>query len=1113
MWKQEPGGVAELDARLPLCVLLRGLGREGCDERCMRALGDKLRLLRLDQRAHPIIMVELEEAVRPGTESPTQIPLHVHERVEYLIGRNILPGGRQAWVATVASGGGCVVVHRCLPADAPAGDALLLKELVRTFFFLRPDGRALPLGVDAALEEARGAAGRRAPLLKDLWVLCLLDPKPDDAEAPQSFLVVQRSGARRQLLRGVAPPAPAGAVGAYAARAYTVSRLARASFWGTEEDVLEFLHWRLPAVYGGDVHARGGQDSACWHALRGLFERQTAELSGHVPAHATARFVSQDDVLRVRSRSGSASRANDDPKHVTRLSMRCTAAAQVLAHARGGDAAATCLILRSTRALVEQSTYALDANDLGSQPRGLLQAVTIFRQALTSQTPGVPLASWRQLFQAAALGDGVGLTPSPWLLGAPLDAPCRVNVHTVQGAEEAERAAQLCRAATRGGPLLLLFDDEECAHAASRSCAHDERVEIFLAAPPHDAPAAGDRGDEVTFSFDGLPDVQLRGAPQAGAARNLANACVEACAAFSAHVKSAAERYVRDRPQGSRAPLVAFILAAGESAQERLGFVAWETVLDEFMPQRGDSEGAGEELSWLAAIASLDGGSRRVRLRRRKANQLRNDAKHGLPGARTPVVAPNQLARAPRAFVPPTELLALLCGRMGAHAFHEQGASFVLAPLIWWSLAKVHYSATEGSRDLCVTRHFFPLAEQAFKNPNPELRHSLFKRAEAQHAWLPLLRRADGFLASTAGRSETLRTWATLLRHRVCEAGAPPEARQAALAFPACALVSLVEEAVATFVRLAALEYELRGSAAVAPQLRNLKKILFTFHGFVPVLPSTADEGSIGRNLLRAGVVPHINALFLRGETNRKRWLEGKGYATALLNTGTADAKHILANDLTLVHVLTSPLAPHRREAAPAGGRLAQALMGRRERALQAALAELDKELQDAQSACPVDPVLSPWVLFLSAFPPSGIAEAYSHELASRTPNEVERATAAAVALQARRAAAVSCGPGAHDDADINEPPVKRSRRPAEAASGSSAAGAGRAQRAPRRAQQPPATAAPRVVPSSPTARDDHDSEAHLSEAETETSASAPEDHQYGASDGAQSEEGSADGT
>ena len=365
----------------------------------------------------------------------------------------------------------------------------------------------------------------------------------------------------------------------------------------------------------------------------------------------------------------------------------------------------------------------------------------------------------------------------------------------------------------------------------------------------------------------------------------------------------------------------------------------------------------------------------------REKPRVREEVRPGLPDARTPALDLGQGSHPKHAAA--TELQEMLCGRSLDKSATKQGPSFVLAPLVWWSLAELHYKLPPDRDILCITRNFLPLEEHAFVNPNPDLRQSVFKRAEARRMWLPLLRRADVFLASSQGRRELQRSWATLLRHPVRDAAAvPPSARNS----PTCALVSLLDKAVGDFVRLTAANYKKEhGRAMIEHQVWNLQKILFTFHGFVPVLPSVRDEESLGTNLERAGVVPHVNALFLQTETK-----------------GPKQAKDLLASDLSLLRVLTTPL-----QVQPPS------------QLLRDTLAQLDKEILEA-AQCDLEVALAPWVMFMSAFPPCGIAETYSQKLSSGGHTAEDRIVSKREVL----AKEVKCGK--FGDTDLRQPSVVR---------------------------------------------------------------------------------------
>ena len=900
---------------------------------------------------------------------------NVREEIDFLLSGRILPGGRQMWVPKNISDK-VIAIRLCYPvANVEPKRALapLRKDVMSSFFFLSQNRQPLPLALRGQRARNEEETKKKGGYIPDphLWVLCYLG-KFDTKQEEPSFLVLQRRKTTKnkmcRVLQGKAIPNDAIS---YQLLAPEKTR------WDNVNFVKNFLQNRLPEVYDD---ARKLQKK-CKKFQHDCFQQQTEALSSCLPlaGDARKRFV------RLASEASHARiEENEKGKRVVHLHMNAVTAAQLVSSTRGEGSSHVCLIIEDTQALRDQSTWSFDTKYLPDlhleENAGLVQSVRIFRQGMKSQTEGKPINSWEGL-------ELPGLGPSPWFPGSPLITFCNVNVYAMAEGSSQEayhKAVTLCCTlfSDPHSRVSLVLDNKCGADAAARTvAAQKENVEIFRASVLMEDKKLKEMKKNMTFRLvqkgadggDVTLNATLRSSNEPVAGQNLANACVRACSKLS------------DTDDNK--------------------YMAWESVLDEFRPRfkkRADDndkwmremqfsalkEGAVDD-GWLTALTMVEGNE--VVLVRRNPTSLRSTK--GAIDLREPVhcadFQPDALAPGPIAPPPSnslniatgTKLQDLLQGRLGPGVIHESGLSFILAPLIWWSLAKLHY-VPQGSNSPCaVTRYFLPLAENAFLNPDKKLKPGPTKKyAKSGGIWLLLLRRADGFLASSEGRMELLYTFAKLLRHKDCE---PPTNSREISSIPLCSLIYLVDEAIAAFVRSLADQYSEKGFHAVRAQILQLRKVLFTFHGFVPLLPMERDEVSVGE-LSRCGVLPHINATFLRGSGERKRWLESEGSAYKERSGGkqqfyTQQVQDIFVDDLTLIRVLTCPIQPGQEP--PRKQSVSTLLNGRRERALRAAFVELHHELQEVEIYSPLKPALAPWIVFMGAYPPAAIGEAASQAL------------------------------------------------------------------------------------------------------------------------------------
>ena len=379
---------------------------------------------------------------------------------------------------------------------------------------------------------------------------------------------------------------------------------------------------------------------------------------------------------------------------------------------------------------------------------------------------------------------------------------------------------------------------------------------------------------------------------------------------------------------GSRARLVEFVFACfpeisyeasahdGDAlveicsrALERDGLplVPLETVLDQYIPVV-----EGGQLSWL----TTDRCPPRILLRHRRA----------FSGAKAPRRTP-ELERLHGAPSFEMRLLEALRGRLQTSAA-KAGLGFVLNPLIWWSLAKLHYRPGRH-RTQQVTDSFFPLAERAWSKERQGAPQAS-KAREAQRSWAGFLAAADSYLAEEQGRAAVLSSWLRLLNTPL-----------------GAALVRLLDESVTYFVTECAANLE-----RAQEHVEGLQKILFAFHGFVPLCFTTWDPQHLDR-WKTFGVVPHSNATFLRSPKLGSRAPHGHG---------------LYIEHLTLIGLLTSPPS-----LASSASRLA--------RARGAALASLVETLHGLifTRRCKQRPELFPAVVFVRSQPMPGVLSYWPH--------------------------------------------------------------------------------------------------------------------------------------
>jgi hypothetical protein len=399
------------------------------------------------------------------------------------------------------------------------------------------------------------------------------------------------------------------------------------------------------------------------------------------------------------------------------------------------------------------------------------------------------------------------------------------------------------------------------------------------------------------------------------------------------------------RPDGRRPPLL-----------------PWETVVDEFEP-RGSATDA-TALSWTKSPASC---ANQVvlasRVHRGESVLELGDKHYARARPRRRGEGGGDPARAADATTS-ARLLEWLCGRLLPGEAAQQGPGFVLDPIVWWTLAKLHYGPParggEGaSRTLCVTRMFFPLSRRCWLNETPRqqkqrthLYQSHFKSSSVRRAWESFLVAADNTLASEEGRKGVVLRWNELLLNR-----SPGHAEGAG-----AALICLVDEAVTRFVRLCAGEYLGPLGPRVQQQVENLQKVLFSFQGFVPLLPALWDPAGIA-SVKDRGVVPqslhfkhHFPVAYL-----------GQSLPSAAAEASYGDA--VRAQRMSLLHILQQPLpAGAAGVAKPTETDTKRMLCLRR--AVTALNRAMDPSSEVANAECSRRPETARAMLFLSADEP-----------------------------------------------------------------------------------------------------------------------------------------------
>lgn len=423
----------------------------------------------------------------------------------------------------------------------------------------------------------------------------------------------------------------------------------------------------------------------------------------------------------------------------------------------------------------------------------LVRNVAVFRQAYLSNTPGNLEDTWLKI-AGARHNASEGELPNPWYPGAPLNSPFEVDVVLVfDSTANHER-----HIATNGYTTTLLDESVPTSlhptfvDESDRSYRQKSNIFVVKAKPDEARPVSST--NVVQFTFACMPDANYEARVAPG--RTFAQAC--------------------------------------SSALSRRGdtelFVPFETVVDQFQFQ-------GE---WFSTPRQ-----RFVSIILKQRAPVPQSL-HASAGKRS-IPSSVQLVHGGSNPTVEMRLCRELNGRITANA-RSEGIGFVLDPLVWWSLAKIHYdSHSKDARD--VTEHFFPIADKAWmletdfstegNRALDPIYCSVHKTSLIRGNWNEYLEAADGELQSPEGRHRIIRVWSSLLDTALGRT-----------------FIRVLDESVAAFVRQCASKGE-----SSLQRIGDLQRILFTFEGFVPLLFATAEPAQKHRQ--RIGVVPHSNGRLL----------------------------------------------------------------------------------------------------------------------------------------------------------------------------------------------------------------------------------------------------------
>jgi hypothetical protein len=704
--------------------------------------------------------------------------------------------------------GGCAVLQARsheLARGWPRGDDFSVH------FFVRPDGRALPLQI-----EGRQGVQRTVTV----WPLCVLRQAGAHAQAEtQSALAYILGSNPRSCLVCDVEPNKRGTLACVAQSAAAAPPLLRADAPVAGDsvtlqnlklirDAVRLLRAGLPYVFNKDARAVGDGSELCASTSRLSDSQRRCQETIDTLCQQT-RLLSADVLapeplsLREQPAARSEVEAANAPRRLSGMGLvvACACSAEKpLAVVRWRSAACRSLWIQST---LLHDAHRLDFGALAGSV--LIENVAVFRHGFASATAGNLENTWLPLEKEHEAPGA--RRPLPWFPGAALYSPFLIDVLIAS-----DRAPSV----PRTGDVFL--DEDVASLRQWRSCwPPGALVPTLTPRRPAGAPVR-----QVAFIFACFPALTYQGD------------------AYS------------DDTLGE--------ICARSLEQEGLPLVPWETVVDQYVPFAGSAQ-----LSWL----SQEPFPARVLLQERR----------GSPRIGRGVRTVPELERSVGIDAPAFRLLQVLRGRLQSSAT-SAGLGFILNPLLWWSLAKLHYQSNEQAT-VQVTGHFFPLRERAWTSSMPpgssRGRRSAFKGPDAQRAWDGYLTAADKCLARRKGRRAVLASWLALLN-------APLGA----------ALVRLLDESVTYFVAECATD--LRRAQV---QIEQLQKVLFSFEGFVPLCFSTWDPGLLER-WRSFGAVPHSNATLLRPPS------VASGFRLA--KTPYGDKLYI--EDLTLVGLLSSSAAP-----------------------------------------------------------------------------------------------------------------------------------------------------------------------------------------------------------
>ena len=476
--------------------------------------------------------------------------------------------------------------------------------------------------------------------------------------------------------------------------------------------------------------------------------------------------------------------------------------------------------------LMAQSTLGFD---FYTKKRALvyyIAGVCVFRRAYRSFAAGPLLDTWLRGPPRHCAGASPPSPPSPWFPGSALACPFYVDVAVVDITESQITSKVLDRALGAFTKLCL-----------RRPGGWDPRCPVLL-----DAELGGVRSCELLRTRWTLPEPRVFSV----AAPEDAHTRARTTAANVGAVKFKLSCYpgvVYTASTDANSIAEACHDALGSEASKALPCVPWETLVDEFQLST---------LSWLQ-------------------EPPREEPIVLVPCApeRMRVVLPEPARRVPKRDPPrfhPSPLFRWLDGRLVRDEATRQGIGYVINPLVWCSLARLHYGAETDV--LCITRMFFPMSIRCWQletkrklGDRPEVYRSFFKREESKEGWRNLLAAADNALADAESRDAIMSKWTRLFE------GAEGEN-----------FVHMVDATVQRFVHACATNHKESTGALVQQQLENLQKILFCFQGFVPLAPALWNQDGIN-TVNTSGVVPHSNAYFLslkEGVQSYSRFLDDR---------------------------------------------------------------------------------------------------------------------------------------------------------------------------------------------------------------------------------------------